>query len=399
MIYLIDDKKDRQSKYSWTKEKFNFYKDEIVPIWTYEDMESEEFRREMFNEQNILIIHESFFKNIEHDRVNNIVQVKERLKSRENLVIYFSGGIYSRSKNANRIYLPISTLYQNLELFIIKKRQNDINIDYLIYGKNKEIEIELGNKWQLSRNTIINFNDIFNNSNSLLIQSNRYFVYEEKPIGYNSEVLNLENDFTLNDRFDNVFNRNKYDNIFVPLCFGSTLSDFNGLGLACYIRCSKSLNQTTRIFIYGVVSSDYLLQNNYFNILKTKNTHLIDYSIEAFKNAVQKDQQPFLQKELQNELAKLKLDVTEDHVDDHSIANEFGIYQLAYNAGIDINEITDFDKDKLDSLYFKWLIAKNVLYEALPEEVQQENRIFRNKIIIQGFTIVDKIDLTKNPKR
>ena len=146
MIYLIDDKKDRQSKYSWTEEKFNFYKEEILPIWAYEDMESEEFRRVMFNEQNILIIHESFFKNIEHDRVNNIIQVKERLKSRENLIIYFSGGIYSRSKNANRIYLPISTLYQNLELFILKKRQNDINIDYLIYSKNKEIEIELGNK-------------------------------------------------------------------------------------------------------------------------------------------------------------------------------------------------------------------------------------------------------------
>jgi hypothetical protein len=399
MIYIIDDKKNRQSKYSWNEEKLNTYKDEIVPIWTYEDMKSEDFRIQMFHEENILIIHESFFKNIEHDRVKNIMEVKERLKSRENLVIYFSGGIYSRSKNANRIYLPISTLYQNLELFIIKKRQNDVNIDYLIYGKNKEIEIELGNKWQLSRNTIINFNDVFNNSNSLLIQSNRYFIYEENPIGYNSEVLNSEDDYTQNDRFDNVFNKKKYDNIFLPLCFGSTLSDYNGLRLACYIRCSKSLNQTARIIVYGVVGLDYFLQSEYFNLLKTKNTFLIDYSIESFKNMVQKDHQPFLQKELQDEMAKLKLDVPEDYFDNHSIANEWGIYQLAYNAGIDISEITDFAKDKLDSLYFKWLVTTNGLYEELPEQVQQENKAFRNEIQLKGPTILGKIDLTKFSKK
>lgn len=397
MIYIIDDKKDRQSKYSWTEEKLKFYKDEIVPIWTYEDMKSEDFRRQMFHEKNILIIHESFFNNIEHHRVKNIVEVKERLKSRENLVIYFSGGIYSRSKNANRIYLPISTLYQNLELYILKKRQNDTNIDYLIYGKNKEIEIELGNKWQLSRNAIINFNDVFNNSNSLLIQSNRYFVYEDNPIGYNSEVLNSENDYTLNERFDNIFNRKKYDNIFMPLCFGSTLSDFNGLGLACYIRCSKSLNQTTRIFIYSVISTDYLLQNNYFNILKTKNTHLIDYSIESFKNAVQKDQQPFLQKELQNELAKLKLDVTEDYFDNHSIANEWGIYQMARNANIEVDLIEGFNKEKLNSLYFKWLITKNGLSEPISEEQIELQKRYADTL--PGLKVIGKIDESKLKRR
>ena len=66
--------------------------------------------------------------------------------------------------------------------------------------------------------------------------------------------------------------------------------------------------------------------------------------------------------------------------------------------GININEITDFDKEKLNSIYFKWLIAKNGLYEDLPEKNYKENEIFRTEIQNRGLKIVGKIDLSKIPK-
>ena len=99
------------------------------------------------------------------------------------------------------------------------------------------------------------------------------------------------------------------------------------------------------------------------------------------------------------EISKLTLEVPDNYEDNHSIANEFGIYQLAYNAGININEITDFDKEKLNSIYFKWLIAKNGLYEDLPEKNYKENEIFRTEIQNRGLKIVGKIDLSKIPKK
>ena len=177
------------------------------------------------------------------------------------------------------------------------------------------------------------------------------------------------------------------------------MSDFNGLRLATEIRCTNTKNQCTPIFIFGFVGLEYLLQNEYFNILKTKGVELFDYSKKAFRYAASRKTSSLRPQELPKEIKKLELQPPKNYLDNHSIANEFGIYQLAYNAGIDINEITDFVKDKLDSLYFKWLVAKNGLYEDLPEEVQQENKVFRNEIRLKGPTIVGKIDLTKVPKK
>ena len=37
----------------------------------------------------------------------------------------------------------------------------------------------------------------------------------------------------------------KYDNIFLPLCFGPTLSDYNGLRLATHIRCTDTPNNVS----------------------------------------------------------------------------------------------------------------------------------------------------------
>jgi hypothetical protein len=39
---------------------------------------------------------------------------------------------------------------------------------------------------------------------------------------------------------------------FYHYALGNVLSDYNGLRLAAHIRCTSSLNQLSRIFVYGI---------------------------------------------------------------------------------------------------------------------------------------------------
>lgn len=399
-LYLIDDKRKRQSSdYHWSSERFEQFKEFIQCIYTLEELE--EKNNEIFSEDNIIIYHESFL-----DQTTKAKEAQEKRnkltnwsKSKKNLLIYFSGSMNSRELNDNIAFIPVSTLYANLEIFINKITQNEVNLEYLLFGENINIEKDLIKKQELALNATFKENPYHINGTNLFINPSKYFIsspildIEEKTIF--SDVSDQKLSQKINEWLNNV----KYDNLFIPLCFGNSLSDFNGLRLAAHIRCTVTFNQLSRIFIYGFVGIDFLLQNEYFNILKTKNICLIPFSKKAFMEYSNFTYKPLTISELPADISKLQLNIPKNYDDSHSIANEFGIYQLAYNAGIDINEITDFDKHKLDSLYFKWLVAKNGLYEELPREVQQENKIFRNEIRLKGPTIVGKIDLTKIPQK
>ena len=63
MIYLIDDKKNRQSDYGWSKEKLDKYIDTITSIYTYSEIKKMEDKAEIFKKGNTVIFHESFFDN------------------------------------------------------------------------------------------------------------------------------------------------------------------------------------------------------------------------------------------------------------------------------------------------------------------------------------------------
>ncbi len=62
-------------------------------------------------------------------------------------------------------------------------------------------------------------------------------------IGAHNEEIYNESDSELTEIVLNLLKENEYDNIFLPLCFGQTLSDFNGLRLATHIRCTPTKNQ------------------------------------------------------------------------------------------------------------------------------------------------------------
>lgn len=410
MIFLIDDKKERQSKdYNWTSNKLKQFENVLKPIYSLKQIDEENLRDEIFKQGSIILLHESFFDNISNNHYLDSIEVRKKLDNyvlgKSGYVVYFSGSKSSRTNSEKIAHIPVSVLYQNLEVFIYKFSEGDINLDYILFGQNPKIEEDLTSKL-IQANNDFDSTEIDSNSHNIIFETEGR---QNIPVKIsNTEKIKLfigdEYDNQLTDSFFNhiIFSNlseTKYDNIFIPLCFGATLSDYNGLRLATLIRCTKTINQLSNIFIYGFVSADYFYDNEYFNILKTKNIELIEYRRQAFKETLEKEMAQLTIKELPREISKLNLEVPNNYEDNHSIANEFGIYQLAYNAEIKIDDITDFNKEKLNSTYFKWLIAKNGLYEDLPEKDSKENEIFRTEIQNIGLNIVGKIDLSKIPKR
>ena len=205
-------------------------------------------------------------------------------------------------------------------------------------------------------------------------------------------IYSEETDEELSDYISRFLSSTKYDNIFLPLCFGSSLSDFNGLRLASHIRCSISSNQLSNIFIYSFVSLNELINNDYFDILKTSNTYLIDFKKADFEKKANEDRTELTSEKLLLDLNKINFKRPNNYFDSHSIANIWGIFQMARNANINISEIEGFEQEKFNDIYFKWLIAKNNLNKDISAEQKNEQLKYSEKI---GVKIIGKIDLSK----
>lgn len=153
MIYLIDDKKNRQSDYGWSKEKLEAYLDVLTPIHTYSEIQKSEERAEIFKEGNTIIFHESFFDNIDIIHKSNSLEIRKKLNefSKNNIgfnLVIFSGSKNSRKLSKNNASLPVSIMYQNLNVFIDKIKNGDTNLEYLLFGENIKLEKELVEKFR-----------------------------------------------------------------------------------------------------------------------------------------------------------------------------------------------------------------------------------------------------------
>lgn len=153
MIYLIDDKKNRQSDYGWSKVKLDKYLDFLIPIYTYTEIEKIEDRTEIFREGNTIIFHESFFDNINITHRANSLEIRKKLYDFSNNNEDFNLVIFSGSKNSRKLAkniasLPVSIMYQNLEIFLQKIINKDFNLEYLLFGNNIELEKELVEKFK-----------------------------------------------------------------------------------------------------------------------------------------------------------------------------------------------------------------------------------------------------------
>src|SRR5690554_1879139 len=328
MIYLIDDKKLRQEKdFGWTSEKLKSNKNYITPIYTLEELEN--IKREIFINTNTVIYHESFLDNttlekeaaLRRDKLEKFAEENESF----NLVI-FSGSKSSRTINQNIAHVPVSIVYQNLDVFIKKTANNELDINYLAFGNNPNIENELLNKLEDSLIKLENAPVKIENQTSLFITTPERDIQNPIESTVMLTLYDEESDENISKFITNNLEDSKYDIIFIPLCYGNSLSDFNGLRLAAHIRCTSGLNQLTRIFIYGFVGFEFLIQNKYFNILKTKNVNLVGFSKQDFKNAAATINIPLTMEELPAEMEKLKLDPPKNYYDSHGIANEWAIH-------------------------------------------------------------------------
>jgi hypothetical protein len=147
MIYLIDDKKERQEKdYKWSKERFDKNQDVLKPIYSLEELQEKKVK--VFTEAKVILYHESF--------IDKSILSKEAEKKRKELtdyaqrnnkyLVYFSGGSDTRTLERNIANIPDYILYQNLDVFIEAYKKDDLNLNYLLYGSDPKKEEKLKEK-------------------------------------------------------------------------------------------------------------------------------------------------------------------------------------------------------------------------------------------------------------
>jgi len=364
MIYIFDDKKNRQEGYRWSNEKFKQYADFLTPVYHYSEVREDDDRKKIFSEGNTILFHESFFDTDFNRHQKEAIKIRRELEELAQThpnfsLAFFSGSKSSRLLNNNIAYLPVSIMYQNLEEFIKQSKNGIIDLKYLLYGKNPNIEQELVEKLKDSNAGLLKLDEPFVMSKKANILIARTSTNDRLPqivTGVNYKMnLSSDSHVDIHEVIIEHLQATQYDKIFVPLCFGTSMSDFNGLRLVAHIRCTDTINRCTPVYIYGFVGLDTLINHEYFNILKTKNVQIINYSIKAFEDIINSTPEPLELSELPQEMAKLKLDVPKDYEDSHSIANEWAIYRWAKAINTNDNAIQKIIDKVNTQLYFKYL--------------------------------------------
>jgi DNA-binding NarL/FixJ family response regulator len=356
MVYLIDDKKVRQEHdYSWTEERFNKYIKVINCVHTLEDLTNR--AEEIYSENNIILYHESFLDQTinSNDAIIKRNELAIWSKSKQNKLVYFSGSKNTREINENIAYIPVSILYSNLEIFLNKIEKNEFNLDYLLFGENINIEKELYQKQDISLS--MTFDEEAVNPIGSIFLARPFKKYISNPFLKFEEGIFFSDvsDEKFSEKIDEWFNGIKYDNIFIPLCFGDVLSDYNGLRFAMHIRCTKCINQTSNIYIYGFIGINYLLENEYFDILKTKNIFLVNFSKCNFLESINRKKDFLHIDDLPDEIKKINLQVPKNYEDNHSISNEWAIYKWALFLEASDTGIDKISQNINRNLYFKYL--------------------------------------------
>lgn len=372
MIYLIDDKKDRQKNdYNWPFSRLNEYNEILQPI--YDLRELQENRNQVFESAKVIMYHESFIDKsvFSEQAAQKRKELRKYAQKKDKLLIYFSGGSDTRKIEGNIAYISDSTLYQNLEIFLKAYKNNDTNLEYLVYGSDPKLEQKLKDKQKELLKKIENeeIKEVTGKHNLFLRPINDFI---SNPItNADIETLWEASDVYLNEFLEDKLQKRQYDNVFIPLSFGETNSDFNGLKLALNIRCTKTLNQCSNLYIYGFVKFSFIVNHKYFDILKTKNVKMIDFSKKAIYDSAIKTRVKITENELSNEISKVKLNYPKNYMDNHSVANEWAIYQWAKTIRCDkTDELAKVFQNVENNLYFKYLKTINPIFD--PKEFNND---------------------------
>jgi CheY-like chemotaxis protein len=389
MVYLIDDKKYRQEHdYHWDSAMFNNFSNVIKPIYNLKELIN--YREQIFQSQNTVLYHESFLDNTTSSSTSQQKRIeleKFAEKNPEFNLAIFSGSKFSRNLVNKIAHLPVAILYSNLASFLSKLNAGENNLNYLLFGDSPLIEKHLNDKLNEALSKIEKEHPAkIKDKNNLVLRPVKGQIQNAIEDADEKVLFNKDlSDQKLSEYIDEWLDDTKYDNIFIPLCFGSILSDFNGLRLATHIRCTDTINQLSRIYIYGYAEIEYLLNHECFNILKTKNIQLIPFSRSAIEKAGNLSEHEFTKEFLYEEIMKLKLDVPKDYDDNHSINNEWAISQWTYCIPEPIYERVENVLNKVENrLYFKYLntLRSTQVIQSLKEEDLKISKANKQRVLL-----------------
>ena len=361
MVYLIDDKKFRQElDYSWTNERFNSFSSVITCVYTLEELHQK--ADDIFSENNIILYHESFIDQtyLSNEAIEKRNKLNTWSKNKNNLVVYFSGSKNTREINDNIAYIPVSTLYSNLEIFLNKITNKEFNLNYLLFGEKINIEKDLNEILDISLSLTFNEEPVNIIGATFFIRPFKKYI--SNPFLYFEEgiIFSDVSDNKLSEKTNEWFNEVHYEHIFIPLCFGEILSDYNGLRLATHLRCTENINQLSSIYIYGFTDIERLIHNEYFDILKTKNVFYVPFSKKSFLEFSKVKKESYLIEELSEQLKKINLEIPKNYEDSHSIANEWAIHRWSKYIGVELNTALEaLFVNIANNIYFKFLKTIN----------------------------------------
>ena len=397
MIFLIDDKISRQNDYGWSPKRFA----EFTNITVINNLQSLEEKISAFfsSDDNIVLFHESFYNSSDYEVQQKLKALKSELRKHEGKIpiAYFSGSKNSRwiDSDGKVCMIPPDILYFNLSLFANKCQDSDFNFKYLLFGENLEIESRLKNDLEEVNNKNWTKNKFCTEENIFYAFTNKYAC----DCLFNNANVNSDWDFfksiVSDEDLDQIvkewFANKEYDTIYIPICFGETLSDFMGLRMAMHIRLTDTICKYKPIYIYGEVSIDDIYGNDCFDILKSAGVSLIhcDYDSMKLSSLNRKaNSEDILEKEIKN----IHLPIPTNIGDNHSVTNKWGIYRWS----IALN-YTDYDIEKKhaeieSTLYFKYLSAlypPTTISSIKKEQLKLENE---NMPVLNILYVDDEAD-------
>ena len=350
MIYIIDDKKSRQRDYGWDEDRLSTYSHIVKPIWGSEALN--DYQDQIIQDENVILFHESFPQ-------SEFFNAKIDVNSSCLYVARFSGSKGSRFVDGRSCMLPPDVLYGNLETFIKKYQEGELDFRYLAFGENYEIEEQLR----------IRLNEV----NAQNTNGERVSCEQKIFFAATSDDIEVEPPFDITptkdwdlsffdrditdidlDEFVNKYLQEKFDVIYIPLCFGSILSDFMGLRLAMHIKLTPTINDSTPIFIYGEARIEELTSHYCFDALKLPNLYLIDCSNHSFLESLNRkfDASPL------SIINTLDLRIPSNLGDNHNVANKWAISRWIDMIQWNNNVPVFVDDVFLKSLYFKYLVSR-----------------------------------------
>ena len=363
MIYIIDDKLSRQSDYGWTIERFSQYSN----IETINNLVSlTEKQDDIFSsKENIILFHESFLNSSDTTVQEVLKKLKNNFKKYEGQIpiAYFSGSKSSRwiGENGKVAMMPPDVLYHNLNIFINKYINGEFDFKYLLFGQNIQQESSL-------KEHITEVNNANWRKGQFPISKNVFFAFTESyacESPFSNASINSNWDFytqTISDEdLDKLttdwFANTEYDAIYIPLCFGQTLSDFMGLRLAMHIRLTETKCQHKPIYIYGEATIENIKNNDCFDALKFSGISLIHCDYNSMKHSIENN--PSQNNDgISRDILSIKLGIPTNIGDNHSVANQWAIYRWKEMFQWKNEEPEIINTNFNTNLYFKYLIAR-----------------------------------------